>query len=36
MVLIVVAFQLVVIAAGMVLFTVMGLANDVTGGCGGL
>jgi hypothetical protein len=36
MVLIVVAFQLVVIAVGTVLFTVMGLANDGPGGCGGL
>jgi len=36
MVLIVVSVQLVLIAAGMVLFTAMGLANDGTGTCGGL
>jgi hypothetical protein len=35
MVMIVVAFQLVIIAAGMVFFTAMGFANDGTGGCGG-
>jgi len=35
MVMIVVAVQLVLIAAGMVLFTALGLANDGTGGCGG-
>ncbi len=36
MVLIVVTFQLVIIAAGMFFFTAMGFANDPTGGCGGL
>jgi hypothetical protein len=36
MVLIVVSVQLVLIAAGMLLFTAMGLANDGTGSCGGL
>jgi len=36
MVLIVVSVQLVLIAAGMVLFTAMGLANDGTGSCGGI
>ena len=35
MVLIVVSVQLVVIAAGMLLFTALGLANDGTGSCGG-
>jgi hypothetical protein len=35
MVLIVVTFQLVIIAAGMFFFTAMGFANDPTGGCGG-
>lgn len=35
MVLIVVAFQLVLIAAGMIFLTAMGLANDGTGSCGG-
>jgi hypothetical protein len=35
MVMFVVAFQLVLIAAGMVFFTAMGFANDGTGGCGG-
>jgi hypothetical protein len=35
MVLFVVSFQLVVIAAGMLFFTAMGFANDGTGGCGG-
>jgi len=35
MVLIVVTFQLVVVAAGMLFFTAMGFANDGTGGCGG-
>jgi hypothetical protein len=35
MVLIVVSAQLVLIAAGMVLFSAMGLANDGTGSCGG-
>jgi hypothetical protein len=35
MVLIVLAVQLVLIAAGMLFFTAMGLANDGTGGCGG-
>jgi hypothetical protein len=35
MVLIVVSVQLVLIAAGMILFTAMGLANDGTGSCGG-
>ena len=34
-VLIVVTFQLVVIAAGMLFFTAMGFANDGTGSCGG-
>ena len=34
-VLFVVAFQLVVVAAGMFLFTAMGFANDGTGSCGG-
>jgi hypothetical protein len=36
MVLIVVSVQLVLIAAGMVFFTAMGLANDGTGSCGGI
>ena len=36
MVLIVVAVQLVLIAAGMVLFTAMGFASDGTGSCGGI
>jgi hypothetical protein len=35
MVLIVVTFQLVLIAAGMVFFTAVGFANDGTGSCGG-
>ena len=35
MVLIVVSFQLVLIASGMVVFTALGFANDATGGCGG-
>ncbi|HEY8823638.1 MAG TPA: hypothetical protein VIP07_02015 [Candidatus Limnocylindria bacterium] len=35
MVLIVVTFQLVIVAAGMLFFTAMGFANDGTGGCGG-
>ena len=35
MVVIVVTFQLVVIAAGMFFFTAMGFANDPTGSCGG-
>jgi hypothetical protein len=35
MVLIVVSVQLVLIAAGMILFTAMGLANDGVGSCGG-
>ena len=35
MVLIVVSVQLVLIAAGMIRFTALGLANDGTGGCGG-
>ena len=35
MVLIVVAIQLVLIAAGMILFTAMGFASDGTGTCGG-
>lgn len=35
MVMIVVAFQLVLIAGGMVVFTALGFANDPTGGCGG-
>ena len=35
MVLIVVSVQLVLVAAGMILFTAMGFANDGTGGCGG-
>jgi hypothetical protein len=35
MVMIVVAFQLVLIASGMVVFTALGLANDATGSCGG-
>jgi len=35
MVLIVVTFQLVIIAAGMFFFTAMGFANDGTGSCGG-
>jgi len=36
MVLLVVSVQLVLIAAGMALFTAMGLANDGTGSCGGI
>jgi len=36
MILIVVSVQLVLIAAGMALFTAMGLANDGTGSCGGI
>jgi len=35
MVMIVVAVQLVLIAAGMVLFSAMGFASDGTGSCGG-
>jgi hypothetical protein len=35
MVLLVVSAQLVLIAAGMFLFTALGLANDGTGSCGG-
>ena len=35
MVLFVVSVQLVLIAAGMLLFTAMGFANDGTGSCGG-
>ena len=35
MVMIVVAVQLVLIAAGMIFFTAMGFASDGTGGCGG-
>jgi len=35
MVLVVLAVQLVLIAAGMLLFTAMGLANDGSGSCGG-
>jgi hypothetical protein len=35
MVLVVVSAQLVLIAAGMLLFTAMGLANDGGGSCGG-
>jgi hypothetical protein len=35
MVMIVVAFQLVLIASGMVVFTALGFANDPGGGCGG-
>ena len=34
-VLIVVSFQLVFIAAGMLFFTALGFANDPTGGCRG-
>ena len=34
-VLIVVGFQVLVIAAAIFLFSAMGLANDGTGGCGG-
>ena len=36
MVLLVVSVQLVLIAAGMVLFSAMGFASDGTGSCGGL
>jgi hypothetical protein len=35
MVLFVVSAQLVIIALGMTFFTLSGLANDGTGGCGG-
>jgi hypothetical protein len=35
MVLMVVSVQLVLIAAGMIFFTALGLANDGVGGCGG-
>ncbi len=35
MVLIVVSFQLVLIASGMLVFTALGFANDATGTCGG-
>jgi hypothetical protein len=35
MVAVVVAAQAVIIAAGLLLFTVLGLANDGVGSCGG-
>ena len=35
MVLFVVSAQLVLIAAGMLLFTALGFANEATGSCGG-
>ena len=35
MVLIVVTFQLVLIASGMLAFTALGFGADPTGGCGG-
>jgi hypothetical protein len=35
MALIIVSFQLVFIALGMVFFTALGFANDPTGSCGG-
>lgn len=35
MVLIVVTFQLVLIASGMLVFTALGFGGEATGGCGG-
>jgi hypothetical protein len=35
MVLIVVSFQLVLIASGMVVFTALGFGSEASGGCGG-
>jgi len=35
MVLIVVTFQLVLIASGMLAFNALGFSNEATGGCGG-